>query len=213
MKKLGWRGLFEIEEESREVDGRNRRWEGEKYGKKRMMGEMGVLKNEVDWGKRVIWGRGIKQEEEDIGGIGYGRERSMGRRGGWEKWAYWRMRKMGVKRVIWERGGRQKEEDWRNRRWEGEKYGKKKKIGGRRGWKMEENGKRMWGWGGWEIEEKDGGKEGMKEEEKDQGKAVCTVTVALYKNKLLRHIALLNLNGATSVDSLWKKRRWGAFVS
>ncbi len=36
------------------MDGRNRRWEGEKYGKKRMMGEMGVLKNEVDWGKRVI---------------------------------------------------------------------------------------------------------------------------------------------------------------
>jgi hypothetical protein len=34
-----------------------------------------------------------------------------------------------------------------------------------------------------------------------------TVKVALYKNKLLRHIALLNFNGATSVDSLCKKHR------
>jgi hypothetical protein len=32
-----------------------------------------------------------------------------------------------------------------------------------------------------------------------------TVKVALYKSMLLRHIALLNLNGATSVDSLRKK--------
>jgi hypothetical protein len=35
-----------------------------------------------------------------IGGIGDGRERSIGRRGGWEKREDLRMRKMGVKRVI-----------------------------------------------------------------------------------------------------------------
>ncbi len=40
-----------------------------------------------------------------------------------------------------------------------------------------------------------------------------TVKVALLKNNLLRHIALLNFNGAMSVDSLWKKHRWCAFVS
>ncbi len=31
---------------------------------------------------------------------------------------------------------------------------------------------------------------------------ICTVKVALYKNKLLRHIVLLNFNGVTSMDSL-----------
>jgi hypothetical protein len=31
---------------------------------------------------------------------------------------------------------------------------------------------------------------------------IYTVKVALYKNNFLRHIALLNFNGATSVDSL-----------
>ncbi len=38
----------------KEEDRRNRRWEEEKYGKKRRMGEMGVIENEEDWGKRVI---------------------------------------------------------------------------------------------------------------------------------------------------------------
>ncbi len=79
------------------MDGRNRRWEEEKYGKKRRMGEMGVLKNEVDWGKRVVSGRGGKQEEKDrknriwkgekngknrrIGEIGVRKRRNAGREG------------------------------------------------------------------------------------------------------------------------------------
>jgi hypothetical protein len=37
-------------------------------------------------------------------------------------------------------------------------------MGGREAWEEEEDGKRMWGWEEWEIEEKeeDGGKEGRK---------------------------------------------------
>ncbi len=54
---------------------------------------------------RKIGGRGLFEVEEEgrnrrIAGRGDGRERSMGRRVGWEKCEYWRMRKMGVKRVI-----------------------------------------------------------------------------------------------------------------
>ncbi len=67
--------------------------------KKRKMGEMGVLENEEDGGEE-----GYLREEggrkRRIEGIGDGRERSMGRRGRWEKREGLRMRKMGVKRVI-----------------------------------------------------------------------------------------------------------------
>ncbi len=62
---------------------------------------------------RKIGGRGLFEIEEEgrkrwMGGIGDGRERSMGRRGGWEKWEYWRMRKTGG-RGLFERERRKAE--------------------------------------------------------------------------------------------------------
>ncbi len=36
------------------MDGRNLRWEGEKFGKNRRIGEKGGFEDEEEWGKRVI---------------------------------------------------------------------------------------------------------------------------------------------------------------
>jgi hypothetical protein len=53
MRKIGGRGLFEVDEESgrMRIGGIYRKWKGEKYVKKRKMGEMGVLENEEDGGE------------------------------------------------------------------------------------------------------------------------------------------------------------------
>ncbi len=50
----GVEGYLRKRGRQKEEDGRNRIWEGEKYGKKRRMGEKGAFEDGEDFGNRVI---------------------------------------------------------------------------------------------------------------------------------------------------------------